>query len=80
MIYMDFDKDFINSLWEKYFDKCSWLHLLLWIHWYIGTAAIAEMSNPSSLFGDRLLHMNYDNSIRHGLMSSMEYPVIECTL
>ena len=37
---------------------------------------ILSMSKPSSLFGDKLLLMNYDKSKRHSLMSMIEYPVV----
>ena len=35
-----------------------------------------SMSKPSSLFGDKLLLMNYERSKRHSLMSVIEYPVV----
>jgi len=47
---------------------------------YFGTVMMAFKSKPSSLFGERLLQMNWDNSIRQSLMSSIEWPVIECTV
>ena len=47
---------------------------------YLWVVIMALKSNPSSLLGDRLLQMNWDSSIRQLLMSSMEYPVIWCTV
>lgn len=47
---------------------------------YCWTVMMAFKSKPSSLFGERLLQMNWDNSTRQSLMSSIEYPVIVCTV
>ena len=59
--------------------------LSYWIWWltqseYCWTVIIAVKSKPSSLFGDKLLQINWESSIRQSFMSSIEYPDIMCTV